>query len=516
MAIAALFGSNPIKAQTALEKDLEVGKNLLSTALRMDRTLMRAANNVNEQYIPGVGAVYTLYNSPLTVMGSRTSAIEIPLIFESRLNSQNQSQEIEKAQKALERAQQEVLRLQSENQTREVVMAQQIAQQELVRAQQEVVRAQQEAQEGMLKAQQEMIRTQREVAERGIYSSNIVLRGRSSVNSNNNPVIIVDGKAVPGNSLANINLQEVEKMEVLKGESAEGLGGAQGQNAGVIKITTRNPDNEIKVDLDIEFMEVEEGSSAYFNPVLRAMDDFSINFMADNSFLFAGLPKNEEFIIIHQERTNTSNISGVYVIGYSNRSSNARREYRLSVSDIQDYEAGKIDREALMERITVRSEESKPVEQDLILFANVLHSLYPQMDGTNTFFSTSPPMIESMPLTAIAFNWKLYSSYPLSNDQYRLPNFTEAIVSLDVRNKILEKHYPEFISGLKEKILDYGRTIRSLNEEQSVQFKISLPECNCKMPSEVNLEMKMKDVMDYTKGNLSRADALNRIRLKEN
>lgn len=490
MALTALFGANTLQAQTDIEKDLEIGKNLLSTALHMDRTLMRAANNVNEQYIPGVGAVYTLYNSPLTFMSSRTlsSAIEIPLIFESRLPAQNQSQEMVRAQ------------------------------QELVRAQQEVVRGQQATQEEMLKAQQEMIRTQREVAERGVYNSNIVLRGISSINSNNNPVIVVDGKPVPGNSLANINLQEVEKMEVLKGESAEGLAGSRGREAGVILITTRNPktEEEVIVDLDIAFEEVDEEPSDTSSPLLRAMDDFTVKFMADNSFLFAGLPKNEEFIIIHQERTNTSRIGGVYVIGYSERSSNKRREYRLSVSDIQDYQSGKIDRDALAERIVISSEESQPVQDDLILFANVLHNLYPQEDGTKTFFSTTPPMIESIPLKNITFNWNLYSSYPLGTDSYRMPNFTEALVDLEVRNKILEEHYPEFISGLKEKILDYGRTIRSLDEQQTLQFSLTLTDCDCKMPSQVNLELKMKDLVEYGRGKVSRAEALKRIIVKEN
>jgi hypothetical protein len=125
-------------------------------------------------------------------------------------------------------------------------------------------------------------------------------------------------------------------------------------------------------------------------------------------------------------------------------------------------------------------------------------------------------MIESMPLTNITFNWRLYSSYPLANDQFQMPTFTNAIIQLEERNKILEEHYPEFISGLKEKILDFGRTIRSINEDQIVQFKISLTECNCKMPSSMSLELKMKDLMEYGKGKLARTEALKRIIIKEN
>jgi hypothetical protein len=210
-------------------------------------------------------------------------------------------------------------------------------------------------------------------------------------------------------------------------------------------------------------------------------------------------------------------VSGVSVVGYNPRIKNSRREFKLSASDIKDFQSGKIDREALKNKISINTEESKPIGEDVVLFANVIHSLYPQAPNTGTFFSTAPPVVESMPFQNLTLNWRVYSSQPMGDNRFQMVTFdTEGkTFTLAQRNATLEKHYPEFIAKLKENMIDYGRTLRSLEAEQSLRMKLELTNCDCKMPSAVSLEMKIKDLMEYSKGTLSRADALKRITVKE-
>lgn len=68
-------------------------------------------------------------------------------------------------------------------------------------------------------------------------SSTIRIRGISSINAGNNPLIVVDGAPYDGD-IANINTADVESMTVLKDAASNALYGARGAN-GVIMITTK-------------------------------------------------------------------------------------------------------------------------------------------------------------------------------------------------------------------------------------------------------------------------------------
>lgn len=89
-------------------------------------------------------------------------------------------------------------------------------------------------------------------------SSNIVLRGYSSISGSNQPLIVVDGIVINnrrgtdsgfqnqgyggfdyGNAASSINPNNIESMSVLKGPSAAALYGSRGAN-GVIQITTKD------------------------------------------------------------------------------------------------------------------------------------------------------------------------------------------------------------------------------------------------------------------------------------
>lgn len=68
-------------------------------------------------------------------------------------------------------------------------------------------------------------------------SPNIVLRGSTNLTGNNGPMILVDGIILQG-SLADINVDDIESMEVVKGAAASSLYGSRAAN-GVIVITSK-------------------------------------------------------------------------------------------------------------------------------------------------------------------------------------------------------------------------------------------------------------------------------------
>lgn len=82
-------------------------------------------------------------------------------------------------------------------------------------------------------------------------SSKIRIRGFSSLNAEQDPLIIVDGAPYSGD-LSNLNPNDVESMTVLKDASAAALYGARGAN-GVIMITTKNAKSGSKITFDAKY-----------------------------------------------------------------------------------------------------------------------------------------------------------------------------------------------------------------------------------------------------------------------
>ena len=68
-------------------------------------------------------------------------------------------------------------------------------------------------------------------------SPQIVLRGSTNLSGNNSPMILLDGVILQG-SLADINVDDVENMEIVKGAAASSLYGSKAAN-GVIVITSK-------------------------------------------------------------------------------------------------------------------------------------------------------------------------------------------------------------------------------------------------------------------------------------
>lgn len=129
-------------------------------------------------------------------------------------------------------------------------------------------------------------------------SARIVIRGNNSITGDNQPLFVVDGMPIDntssergnldyGNGAADINPENIESIEVLKGANASALYGSRAAN-GVVLITTKTGKEGFSVDFNsntmlqtlIEFPEYQNaygvGTSSYIdnknNPPLAAQN----------------------------------------------------------------------------------------------------------------------------------------------------------------------------------------------------------------------------------------------------
>ena len=109
-----------------------------------------------------------------------------------------------------------------------------------------------------------------------------------------------------------------------------------------------------------------------------------------------------------------------------------------------------------------------------------------------------------------------------------MPSFAdEILLDKDVRNyfKFDENlttfpfdhwMYPKFEKELKEFIVDYGRTIRSLDDDEVLMLKVKLTRCKgCSIPSNIDVSLKAGVLKDYDQQKINRDKALGSIEIKK-
>ena len=100
--------------------------------------------------------------------------------------------------------------------------------------------------------------------------SQIRIRGGSSLNASNDPLIVIDGLPLSGVDLNSINPNDIDSFSVLKDASATAIYGARGAN-GVIIITTKKGKTDYSLDYDyqVAFGEIKDRVSVFDGDAFR-------------------------------------------------------------------------------------------------------------------------------------------------------------------------------------------------------------------------------------------------------
>ena len=117
----------------------------------------------------------------------------------------------------------------------------------------------------------------------GASSPTIRVRGISSINAGNAPLVILDGAPYDGD-LNNINTQDIESMTVLKDAASNALYGARGAN-GVIMITTKKgASGSARVTFDAKWGSNQRATQDY-NYIKDPAQYYEVYYGALNSYL---------------------------------------------------------------------------------------------------------------------------------------------------------------------------------------------------------------------------------------
>lgn len=243
---------------------------------------------------------------------------------------------------------------------------------------------------------------------------------------------------------------------------------------------------------------------------LKVIDAAKI-FLVDYGDMITQLGAQERIII-----TNQGNKPRVWVGQYFNSPKRTHLSIEVSRADIAAFKQGKITREQALAKVkVVNTETVDEVEPDLELFSSIFNRLYRQ-DLAKTYFTEGNIYYERLKDFGVIYYMQVYSSTPGDYKRYSMPTINLENVDLDTRNKKVAELYPKFQQELKENILEYGRTLKSIKDDEVLVFQVMLTKCvDCKIPSTLELTVKGSVLKDLSSGKIDKTAALNKIQLKK-
>lgn len=234
------------------------------------------------------------------------------------------------------------------------------------------------------------------------------------------------------------------------------------------------------------------------------------NFLADYGDLLSQLKPDEKIMITNRDEGHDSWLQAL----------NSTPQTSISIEalkgDLSQEKQGKITREQLLAKIKVsKNEISDKLDPDLELLSSIFERLY-QPDLAKTFFSEGSIRYERLKDIGVTYYMKAYSSRQDDSELYSIPALGLKDLDQEARDKKVKELYPAFEKELKENMLDYGRTLKSLKDDESFTFNVKVTRCRgCDIPSTVELNVKNSTLKDLNSGKISKEAAIAKISVKK-
>jgi hypothetical protein len=244
--------------------------------------------------------------------------------------------------------------------------------------------------------------------------------------------------------------------------------------------------------------------NAYNDRLIKAAKDFIV----DYSDFLTQLSPNERIVVTNKNE----NRSWYY-------KDNKRKHIYIEAlkSDITSFKQGKISREQALSKLKVVNTEVVDVkEQDLELLTSIFGRLY-RTDLSKTYFSSENNIYyERLKDYGAIYYMEVFSSNEPTYQKFTLPTQGMTDVDKATRDKKVIELYPKFEQELKENILEYGRTLRSLGDEEVLVFNVSLTKCKgCGIPSTVEMNVKNSVLKDFAAGKIDKNAAMSKFTIKK-
>jgi hypothetical protein len=271
------------------------------------------------------------------------------------------------------------------------------------------------------------------------------------------------------------------------------------QSANTIKLAGKTKKGK-KVDMD-------SVRDAYNLKVIEAAKMF----LVDYGDMITQLQPDEKIIVANQ-----GDQPHVWVGQYFNTPQRTHLSVEVTKSDLTAYKQGKLNHDQVMAKVKVVNTESmEAVEPDFELLSSIFNRLY-RADLSKTYFMEDNIYYERLKDYGVVYYLQMYSGVEIDYQRYAMPTLGLEDIDLATRNKKVAELYPTFEKEMKENILDYGRTLKSLKDNEQLIFQIKLTRCaGCGIPTTLECSVKGNVLKEFNAGKLDKNAALGKITVKK-
>lgn len=254
-------------------------------------------------------------------------------------------------------------------------------------------------------------------------------------------------------------------------------------------------------------MDMDSVRNAYNERLVVAIKDF----LVDYGDMISQLGTNERIVI-----TNRGERPRVWVNQFFSTPKRSYLSAEINKADITAFKQGKFTRDQALGKIKiVNTETVDAVEPDLELLSSIFNRLY-RSDLASTYFTDEGIYFERLKNFGAVYYMRVFSSTQSRNSGlFNMPTAKLNDVDQASRDKKVKEMYPAFEKELKENIVEYGRTVKSLGDNESLVFNVSITKCEgCGIPSSLELSLKSSVLKDYSAGKITRDAAIGKISVK--
>lgn len=293
--------------------------------------------------------------------------------------------------------------------------------------------------------------------------------------------------------------------------------------AETIAIGMAGDEKEVPVDQSVK------KSSEDMNKERRAdLEEKSKQFLLNYGSLLSELKPNEKVMLNidfteYQEKASGQNSQDGVLYVSASRRNNKRMVSSIKYSDIEAYMDGKLDESAAESKIEMDIiDKTDSDKRDVKIFAGIMDDLFNSMaDGkfkrrgrtSYTYFDGFGLMynlkFSSNTSGAVVFATADGAVIETTNNQNERKK-------RDEHYKEVEEAFPGFERQLKQNILEYGRTLRSVKEDEVIIVNVDLGSTyrKTKIPRSLQMIIPKKLINEYAKGSKSLEKAAEEIDIK--
>ena len=234
------------------------------------------------------------------------------------------------------------------------------------------------------------------------------------------------------------------------------------------------------------------------------------NFLVDYGDLIGQLSPEEKIMITNRHEGQQ------FWYGRANSPNRKLISIEGTKGDLTQYRLGKLTRDQLLAKIIlIDSESSDALNPDLELLSSIFNRLY-RPDLSKTYYAQENIYYERLKNYGVIYYMQVYSSNETDFRKFNMPTLNLEEVDRSTRDKKVIELYPTFERDIKESMLDYGRTLKSLKGEEVLALNVKLTKCEgCGIPKTLELSVKNTVLQDYGSGKLTKEAALAKIDVKK-